>query len=227
MNRLGRFPGAMREIRRLDLATWPRRRHYEFFKNFEQPFFNVCTEVEVTALVDHAAETGRSFFLSTLFLSLRAANEVEELRMRLRGEEVVVHPLIHGGSTVLRDDETFGFGYFDYGGAYDEFEKTGRRTLERVRKTETLDDEAGRDDLIFYSVLPWVAFTSFAHARACPTTECNPRIVFGKRTRRADGSHQLPISIEVHHALVDGIHVGRFLERFQELVREPRHGLES
>jgi chloramphenicol O-acetyltransferase len=25
----------------------------------------------------------------------------------------------------------------------------------------------------------------------------------------------MPVSIEVHHALVDGVHVGRFFERFQ------------
>jgi chloramphenicol O-acetyltransferase len=30
----------------------------------------------------------------------------------------------------------------------------------------------------------------------------------------------MPVSIEVHHALLDGIHVARFLEYFQNALRE-------
>jgi chloramphenicol O-acetyltransferase type A len=29
------------------------------------------------------------------------------------------------------------------------------------------------------------------------------------------------VNIEVHHALVDGVHVGRFAERLQALLDEP------
>jgi chloramphenicol O-acetyltransferase type A len=212
-------------VRSLDLASWSRRRHFSFFKDFDQPFFNVCTEVETTDLVDLTAAQGRSFFLGALYLSLRAANAVEELRLRIRGDDVVIHEMVHGGSTILRQDDTFGFGYFDYGEDFDAFESHGREVLKRVRDTETLDDEPERDDLIYSSVLPWFSFTSFSHARRCPATDSNPRIVFGKRHSRADGTWHMPISIEVHHGLVDGIHVGRFLEAFAELLKYPRAAL--
>jgi chloramphenicol O-acetyltransferase type A len=64
-------------------------------------------------------------------------------------------------------------------------------------------------------VIPWVAFTSFAHARRHGTEDSVPKIVFGKRHERG-GRHRMPVSVEVHHALVDGLHVGRFFEGFQE-----------
>ena len=202
---------------RLDLSTWKRREHFEFFREFEQPFFNICSEMDVTALVEFASGTGRSFFLSTLFLSLKAANEIEELRLRIRSEEVVIHPAISAGSTVLREDETFGFGYFDYSTNFDRFEANGLEVLALAGSPGVLQPSADRDDLIYYSVLPWISFSSFAHARRCPATDCIPRIVFGKRSDNC----KLPISIEVHHALVDGLHVGRFLERFQEMLLRP------
>ncbi len=85
------------QARRLDLSGWRRRDHYLFFKDFEQPFFNVCTEVDVTALVALAREQERSFFLALLYLSLRAANGVPELRLRIRGDEVVEYPVVRGG----------------------------------------------------------------------------------------------------------------------------------
>jgi chloramphenicol O-acetyltransferase type A len=207
--------------RRLDLSGWRRREHFLFFKEFEQPFFNVCSELDVTALVSTAADAGRSFFLSALYLSLRAANEIEELRMRIHGADVVLHPVIHGGSTVLREDETFGFGYFDYGGDFDLFESQGKAVLARARRSRALRPSRERDDLIYYSVLPWISFTSFSHARRSPATDSIPRIVFGKRSKDRDGAWKMAVSIEVHHALVDGLHVGRFLDRFQELLRDP------
>lgn len=208
-------------VRRLDLSRWRRRDHFSFFKDYEQPFFNVCTEVDVTGLVEFTTVERRSFFLGALYLSLRAANEAEEFRLRIRGDEVVVHPQVACGSTVLREDETFGFGYFEYEEQYSRFEERGREVLAAARAPGPLDDQADRDDLIYYSVLPWFSFTSFSHARPCPTAESNPRIVFGKRTSGLGGAWCMPVSVEVHHALVDGLHVARFLERFQELLAEP------
>ena len=208
-------------LRRLDLDRWGRREHFLYFKQYEQPFFNVCTEVDVSGVVQFAANERRSFFLGVLYLSLRAAYEVEEFRYRIRGDEVVVHPTVAGGTTVLRPDDTFGFGYFEYDTDFARFEEKGQEVLEAARRSTTLDDQPERDDIIYYSVLPWFSFSSFAHARRCPATESNPRIVFGKRSSRLGGAWSMPISVEVHHALVDGLHVARFLERYQELLRNP------
>jgi len=47
-----------------------------------------------------------------------------------------------------------------------------------------------------------------------------PRIAFGKFTSENERT-RLPISIEVHHALMDGLHVGRFLARLEEMLMEP------
>lgn len=208
-------------VRRLELEGWRRRDHFLFYKGYEQPFFNVCTEVDVSRLVDFAATERRSFFLSMLYVSLAAANQVEELRLRIRGDDVVEHEVVHGGSTVLRDDDTFGFAYFDFGQGFRAFEERGREAVAAVRRGTTLEDQPHRDDLIYYSVLPWFSFTSFSHARRIPAAESNPRIVLGKRTGNLGGSFRMPVSVEVHHALVDGIHVGRFLERFESLLRQP------
>ena len=77
-----------------------------------------------------------------------------------------------------------------------------------------------RDDLIYFTVLPWVSFSSFAHARTPGRGESVPRIAFGKFTSENKRT-RLPISVEVHHALMDGLHVGRFLARLEEMLMEP------
>lgn len=208
--------------RRLDLESWPRRRHFEFFKDYQQPFFNLCAEVDVSRLhVASRAEGGPSFFLASLYLSLRAANEIEPFRYRIRGDTVVVHEPIHGGSTVLRRDQTFGFAYFDYRPAFAAFAARAADVLEAAgAMSGRLEPRPERDDLIHYSVIPWVRFTSFAHARRLPVADSIPKIVFGRHVQEA-GARRMPVSVEVHHALMDGLHVGQFLDRFQSYLDDP------
>ncbi len=209
----------------LDLDGWARRPHYEFFRSYDAPFWDVCAKVEVSALVARCKEPGGpSFALAAIYLSLRAANAVDNLRYRLRGERVLVHPLIHGSSTVLRPNETFGFAYFDFLADYAAFEAAGKRELAAVRDGATLieagaaaapEEEGGRrDDLIYYSVLPWIHFTSFRHARRSDPDDSVPRLVFGKYQEEG-GRLGMPVSLSLHHALADGLHAGRFFENFQ------------
>lgn len=208
-----------REPRELDLERWERREHFRFFQVYDWPFFNLCADVDVTSLVRRTAEPdGPSFFLASLFLSLKAANELESFRLRIRGGRVVVHERIDGGSTVLREDGTFGFAYFDWRDDFGEFAEAAGPVLEAARQAGgPLEPRDDRDDLIHYSVIPWVAFTSFAHARRRREEDSVPKVVFGRHHAVGD-RRRLPVSVEVHHALMDGLHVGRFFERFQALL---------
>src|SRR5215210_428452 len=62
----------------LDLERWPRRATFEYFRGYDKPYFNVCAPLEAGPLVELARGVpGTSFFLAYLYLSLRAANEVE------------------------------------------------------------------------------------------------------------------------------------------------------
>lgn len=201
---------------RLDLDAWPRRAHFEFFRAYDNPWFNLCADVDVTKL--HAwsgSEGGPSFFAASLWYSLAVANEIEEFRYRIRGDRVVVYPSIDGGSTVLLPDGTFRFAYYDFDPDFDRFVRHVGRVLDRVKmESGPLDPQDQLDDLIHYSVIPWVSFTSFSHARRWGTDDAIPKIVFGKH-RQVAGRRLMPVSVEVHHALLDGIHVGRFYEAFQ------------
>jgi chloramphenicol O-acetyltransferase type A len=35
----------------------------------------------------------------------------------------------------------------------------------------------------------------------------------------------MPVSVEVHHALMDGLHVGRYFERLEGYLSDPRSAL--
>ncbi len=212
-------------FKQIDLKTWKRRQQFELFRHYEQPFFNICAEVDVSQVVRACrGADGPSFFLASLYLSLVAANEIKELRYRLRGagDQVIEHQVIHGGSTVLLPNETFGFAYFDYHPRFSQFAATAQVELDRVVDGDwNLELDQGEDSLIHYTVLPWVSLTSFSHARRRDPADSIPKIVFGRYRRANAGAYRMPVSVEVHHALADGLHVGRFFERFQAHLDDP------
>ena len=204
--------------RHLDIDTWKRRDQYNFFKDFDDPFFGFCADVEITALHRHLQKCRGSFFFASLFLSLKAAHEVEVFRYRLRGEQVVVHERMMAGSTVLNDDETFSFCYFDYFPGFSDFEENAAQILNRhAQAGHPWKDRSSRDDMIHYSVVPWIRFTSLTHAYKRTAQNSIPKIVMGKYYSQGDRV-MMPLAVEAHHALMDGLHVGRYYSQFQDYL---------
>jgi chloramphenicol O-acetyltransferase type A len=206
----------------LDLAAWPRRDAFEFFRDFDKPWFNVCTRVDVARLKQAVAERGRGgLTLAYHFLALRLANAVEPFRYRLDGERVLVHPRVNGSTTVLREDGSFGFAYLDYLPDFDTFAARGAAAIARARAGDKLLELRLEDTAkIHCTTLPWLHFSSFSHARHAGPDLSVPKLAFGRID--VDGARAwMPLSVEVHHALMDGLHVGQFVQGFEAALIDP------
>lgn len=205
----------------LDVSTWARRDLFEFFRTYENPYFNICSQLDVTKLIELLRE--RSDLSPTLtyhYLALRVANEIEPFRYRLRDDQVLIHEVIHGGTTVLLPNESFTFAYFDYQQDFVKFIHDAQAAVATVQRGDRPFKPLDGDDRIHFTVLPWVSFTSFAHARNKSRAVSVPKIAFGKFVRQNERT-LLPTSVEVHHAMMDGLHVGRFFNRMEEMLAEP------
>jgi chloramphenicol O-acetyltransferase type A len=174
----------------------------------------MTANLDVSALYDFCRTHSLSFSLAALYASLLTANELREFRIRFMGDQLVEFDTIHATQTILNDDdETFSFAYFEMKNDLMEFDSAGKAARDKYKRLRSLDVETGRLDLMYYSVIPWVSFTSFKHASRLDKRMSVPRIVFGKIY---GGSQKLmPVSVEANHAIMDGIHVGRFYQRFQ------------
>lgn len=205
----------------LDLTKWARRDLFEFFRGYDNPYFNVCSRLDVTNLLTlMRRHPGISISLAYHYFALRVANEIEPFRYRLKDGKVLVYDVINGGTTVLLPNESFSFAYFDYNEDFEKFIEEAERAVKQVQSGNAPFKPTARDDTVYFTTLPWVSFTSFAHARYWGREDSVPRIAFGKFTIENDRT-RLPISVEVHHALMDGLHVGRYLTRLEEVLKTP------
>src|ERR1043166_2147859 len=146
------------------MSTWPRRSTFEFFRDYADPFFNLTANVDVTSLYALVRKLSLSFSLAVLYYTLEVANEVLEFRLRLMEGRIVAFDRVHATQTILNDDETFSFAYFEFKGDLDEFIAKGREAVAWYKELKTFEVETERLDLLYCSVIPWVSFTSFKHA---------------------------------------------------------------
>ncbi len=205
-------------FKKLDLSQWKRINQYQFFKKYENPFFNICSRLDVTDLLKATKQGGLSFSSALLFASIDTANKIPEFKYRLYEEGVIECNEIYAGSTVLSDDNTFSFCYFDYYKEFSKFYQNAMKQNERGKNGKLEFDGRNDDiDIIHYSVIPWIEFSSFSHPRNYGTNDSIPKIVFGKYYED-NGRIMLPISIEVHHALMDGWHLGQYLQKLQKML---------
>ncbi|HVF22103.1 MAG TPA: CatA-like O-acetyltransferase [Pyrinomonadaceae bacterium] len=211
----------------LDLANWPRRELFEFFRGFDKPYFNICTRLDVTNLLAELSHhRDVSVSLAYHYFALKAANEVEPFRYRLRNGQVLVHDVINGGTTLMLPNETFTLVYFDYADTFAEFIGPAQQAIEDTKKNRAFRPRHEDDARIHCTTIPWISFTSFSHARNWRSEDSVPKISFGKFARENDRM-LMPFSVEVHHALMDGLHVGRYVARIEEMLAQPEIYLNS
>lgn len=200
----------------IDLTTYPRRSHFEYFSTLAYPYVGFTANVDVTNLICFAKAKGGSSFHAILWAAAKAANAVPELRQRIVDGQIVEFDHCNVGYTVALEDKTFCNCYTETRMPMEEFFVDARRRQEEAKKHPGFvnpdEDETG---LIFTSCVPWVAFTQCIQPAPIPA-DCNPRIVFGKYIKEGDRT-LMPLHIQCNHALVDGYHLSEFYRIFQEI----------
>jgi len=201
---------------KVDLSTWNRKEHFEFFSQMEEPFYGLTVKIDCTKAYEKAKALKIPFFTYYLHKTLVAVNTIENFRYRIIDKEVYIFDRIDVSSTVMRADKTFGFSLIEFDTDLQKFAQNTEAEVARIQTTSGLFTREFRDaNLIHFSALPWIDFTSLSHARGFSYPDSCPKISFGKLTDENE-KKTMPISIHVHHGLVDGYHVGLFLEEFEK-----------
>ena len=203
----------------IDLDSWERRELFALFDSFSEPFHGICLRVDCTETFRYAKDHHLSVFLSLVHRSLVAAQQVQNFMLRSVDGKILQFQTVHGGSAVGRPNGTIGFAHYNFHHDLHDFVAAASLQVERVKSSKDLTRYSGQD-VIRYSVLPWFDFTSISHARDLSQKDSTPRITFGKITD-ANNRCTMPISIHVHHGLVDGEHVAQFIEHLGHRLRTP------
>jgi len=201
----------------IDSETWKRKAHCQIYKSAIQPQYCVSFELDVTHFKNHVKANNRSFSLAFIFAVTKCANEIEEFRYRFLNGEVVLYESIDTSFTYL-DNETELFKVVDVP-MQDTIEKYIQLASVMAENQKEYFTGPVENDIYQFSALPWITFTHISHTDFGNKEKAQPIFDWGKYYEN-DGKFIMPFAVQVHHAFVDGIHVGKLANKLQRYLDE-------
>lgn len=213
-------------MRTIEMETWPRRKHYQFFSTFEYPHFSICADLDITPFLAFVKNRKISFTAAIMYLIARTANSIPEFRQRVREGNPIEYDVVHPSATILTKDDLFSFCTVLYNQDFFAFVKETEEEIIRVKTEPNIEEKIQDDSVLFMTSIPWVSFTGFMHPLKLNPADSIPRFAWGKYKQSGEETI-MPLSVQAHHAVVDGLHAGRFYDQFQGLLDQPESLLDE
>ena len=163
----------------IDMQTWSRGEHFNFFSTMNHPHFSLCANVDITAFFPAVKRRGCSMTLAIVYVITRAANSIPEFRQRIREGSVIQHEVINPGFTILVDEDNFSFCACEYKDDFSEFLVCSEQAVQGVRANPWVRDVI-LDDFYYMTAIPWVSFTSLNHPMQLHPADSVPRFCLGE-----------------------------------------------
>jgi chloramphenicol O-acetyltransferase type A len=201
----------------IDLETWDRKALFKTYLEADFPYILIGADVEVSQLYSFTRQNRISFYFAMVYAANEIANGIRNFRYRFAGGKpclidcnrpVITHLQPGSELFVLLEGEPAG-----------DMVEFCRRLREKAQGAITIATTRGRNDVIIYSCIPWVRYTQLIRPIVKRDESCNPKISWGKFEKRGARLF-LPFSLQVHHGLMDGYHVGLYFQRLQQYLND-------
>lgn len=205
---------------KFDTENWNRRDAYLYFRDYINPFASATFNVDITALWDYSRKRGYSINLANTYVAARLCNEIMNFRLRIEDRQVVLYDVTHPGQTVGYPDGSYTNCFMEYKPTLAQFDRDEKDHLAVHKEKRANEVRCLENDVIFFTTVPWFSFTGLKVPNK-DNAQSNPKVSFGKITLTSDGRRLLPANMEIHHALMDGYHMGLFINGFENYAANP------
>ena len=173
--------------------------------------------IDITNFLNRIRKKKLPFYYAMTYATTYVANEIEEFRYRIREGQVVLHDSIHPSFTdISPGTELFKIVTLDLENTMEEFIASAKSKADN-QKEFFPSGAMDRDDLVYITCIPWISFTQLIHTIHFRKDDSAPRISWGKYFQSGD-KMMMPLSVQVNHALADGLHVGNYVNKLQEYI---------
>lgn len=203
--------------RLIDMQTDPRREQYAHFTSLQSPFLGVTVRTDVTKLVRFCKERHCSFYAAMTRAVLLAGNRVLELRRRIVNGEVREYDMCTASITESGDNGAYYYCTLRQEESWEKFFPAAEKARAERRKRQGLFEDDESENQFFITCTPTLCFEQLILPFDKSVT--NPMISWGRYEEDHRGRLMLPVSIIVHHALADGLHLSKFYACLEEELK--------
>ncbi len=207
----------------IDMTKYPRLDHFRHFLTMQQPCVSITVQIDITDWLSRLKASGCPFFLSFQYAVVRAANRIPEFRQRIVDDKIVEYDYCNPSYIVSLPDDTYRYCNVNVNQPFAQYLEESRVKQDAALHSEHLEEEEGDVlGLLFISCVPWFNYTeammpypggSFSNPSFCwggYKTEKYLALEDGRVTEKVKTS--IPVTLFFNHALIDGIHAGRFFD---------------
>jgi chloramphenicol O-acetyltransferase type A len=199
----------------IDFKTWPRYQHYQFFQSYEIPRYNMTFPIDVTNLYQACKTTNQRFYFALMHRIITQLNSIENFRYRIEGGKVFDEPIGFVSFTdLIENTDLFKMVFVKVNPDPVAFEREAiKASKQQGSRLINLETEQVFNT-VYVTSFPWAQFTHFTHATKLGSADSVPRISWSQFVN-VSGRKVLNLSVEAHHGLVDGIHLGKLINNLQ------------
>lgn len=210
----------MGELHRVDGKTWKRKKIADFFGSIDEPRFSVTAPVDVTKLYKYCEINGIFFYYSMVYLSAKAISAIPEFHYKIQNDGVFMIDDIAPSFTDLKKGTTDFYICILPIHKDETIIEYAKRAKEYSLSTKDFmnnPENCMLQEMVFMSCLPWMDFTSIVKARKIDKNDSTVHLAWGKYIEE-NGKLRLHYEVQVNHRLCDGLHIGLFINKLQELI---------
>jgi chloramphenicol O-acetyltransferase type A len=205
-------------MRYIDIDSWDRREYFEHYVGTDFPYINIGAHLDITKLVSFCTDNTFSSYITLVHTAHQTALDIENFKYRIKEGKPVINDTMGASFTYIpTGSDLFIEVTIDFDEDLETFHRVARAQIAAQGRDTGFAAMRGRYDLMMYSAVPWIQYTHVIRTIAALGADSNPKISWGKYFKKGDRT-LVPFSVQVHHGLMDGLHVGRYYQQLQESI---------
>ncbi len=205
-------------MKKIKFSDSHKEKAFHFFNNLNHPHYSITSKVKIGNIKKFAMKKETSIHIAIVYFIAKAANNIPELKRRIRNNETIQHKKVNPSFTIeTKASDTFSFCTVPFNKKFSKFKKSADRTYALMQSNPSFEDTPGKDDYLFLSAIPWIDFSSISHAMNYHPHDSVPRITWGKIMKKKKYQY-ISVNIQVHHALVNGRELAQFFRLLESYL---------
>lgn len=212
---------------KIDTENWNRKQHFEHYLKNVKCGFSITSNIDSTALVPAVKVKSLRFYPVLLYMVSTVVNMQQELRTCFNDDKQLGYwEAMNPSYTVFhKDTHTFSSLWTEYTDDFNEFYQNIQVDMEKYANNNDLFPKPDCPPNCFpISCIPWTSFTGFNLNLFNDNQFLLPIVTIGKYFAQGN-TLQLPVCLQVHHAVADGYHAAQFMNHLQQIASMPEKWL--
>ncbi len=203
------------KYKEVDIENWKRKEHYSVYRTALKCGFSLTIKLEIAPVIQFIKAKNYKLYPVMIYLIAKAVNTHAEFKMAKKGEKLIVWDRVDPVFTILHPEtETFSALSTAYDDDLTVFLAQYNEIYKAYEHDLSFSPAPMPENHFNISALPWVNFEAFNLNIADFTDYFPPSFTLGKYQKVGEEVF-IPLAIQVHHAVCDGIHVGKLIDTLQ------------